>query len=427
LAVGLIAGLAAPAAGFAPRTAAAAAPQGAFRGEAYGTFASGVAGSVAATLGKSAYLPCPCQGTFGQTKRNNVDGLSAGALGRVLKASEVTSTVFARKTATAAEVTNTSTITGLNLLNGLITATTVRAVANTTATASATSSNAIGSTLVDLVIDGRRIAANPPPNSRVALPGIGTVILNKRVVSGNGQPLQTITVEGLTVQVETANSLGLPVGARIVVAHAISGFSRTPISSFVGGQAYAAAANAAVGSALQNQIGKAALVTIGCEGTAGRTLTNNVTALDVGTTLRTGAGATTAFGGPNAGGGTIARTTARVENASLLGGLISFTAITAAAEDRFAGGLHVRSAAGTQIVGLRVLGLPVSAGVAPNTRINLPRLGFVIVNERKLPAPAVNGLTQVSGLRVIVDTANSLGLPVGSEIIVAHAEANARR
>lgn len=116
-----------------------------------------------------------------------------------------------------------------------------------------------------------------------------------------------------------------------------------------------------------------------------------------------------------------------MESASLLGGLISFTAITASAEDRFNGGLHARSAAGTQILGLRVLGLPVSASVAPDTRINLPALGYVIVNERKFPAPTANGLTQVNGLRIVVQTANTLGLPVGSEIVVAHAEANARR
>ena len=187
------------------------------------------------------------------------------------------------------------------------------------------------------------------------------------------------------------------------------------------------AENTTIGSVLQNQIGRAAFVTIGCEGTGGKTLTNNVNALTVGNTVRTGTGVTTAFGGPNGGGGTIARTTARVESGNLLGGRITFTAITAAAEDRFSGGLHTRSAAGTQILGLRVLGLPVAASVAPNTRINLPLLGYVIVNERIFPAAAANGQTQVNGLRVVVNTANSLGLRVGSEIVVAHADANARR
>jgi hypothetical protein len=211
-----------------------------------------------------------------------------------------------------------------------------------------------------------------------------------------------------------------------VVAHAISGFSRTPVQTFVGGQAYAAAANAVIGSALQNQIGRAALVTIGCEGTGGKTVTNNVNALTVGNTVRTGTGVTTAFGGLS-GGGTIARTTARVEGGNLLAGRITFTAITVAAEDRFSDGRHARSAAGTQLVGLRVLGLPVSADVAPNTRINLPLLGYVIVKEQKIPAATAEGLTQVNGLHIFVNTANSLGLPVGSEIVVAHAEANARR
>ena len=46
----------------------------------------------------------------------------------------------------------------------------------------------------------------------------------------------------------------------------------------VGGQAYAAAANARVGSVIQNKIGKAALVSIGCDGTGGVTKTNNIEA-----------------------------------------------------------------------------------------------------------------------------------------------------
>lgn len=79
---------------------------------------------------------------------------------------------------------------------------------------------------------------------------------------------------------------------------------------------------------MSNKIGKAALVTIGCDGTGGDTKTNTVADLDVGTTLKIGTGDTTAFGGPN-GSGTIARTTATVEDVSLLslpvvGALVEF-------------------------------------------------------------------------------------------------------
>ena len=67
---------------------------------------------------------------------NTVNDLQAGDNGKVLKATATLSTVFTQKTATTATIQDTSTIAGLNLLNGLITATTVKAVANVAATAS---------------------------------------------------------------------------------------------------------------------------------------------------------------------------------------------------------------------------------------------------------------------------------------------------
>lgn len=422
LALSAVIGLA-MASDLAPRSALAASPPGSFNGEAYGTFTTAVAGPIAATLGKTAYLPCPCQGTNGQTRTNTINSLSAGIGGNVLTADVVTSTVRTDRTGDTAEATVTNTITGLNLLNGLITATTVKAVANTTADAQTITSNADGSTFVGLTIAGQSIVANPAPNTRIALPGVGAVVLNKRKITGNGQQQRKITVEMLTVEVNVANAFSLPVGARIVVAHAAGGFTRMNLPFLVNGQAYAAMANAAIGSQIQNRIGKAALVTVGCVGTNGQIKRNNIAALEVGTVLNIGAGETTAFGGRD-GNGTIARTTARVENASLLNGLITFNAINVVAEDRYDGRRHTRSTAGTSFVGLRVLGQNIPVNVAPNTRIDLPLLGYVILNEQKLPVG--RGETLVNGLRIVVTLDNPLlNLPVGSQIIVAHADANA--
>ena len=418
------------AAGVGSPVAAAATLPGNFKGEAYGTFATVVVGPIAATLGKTAYLPCPCQGTNGQTQQTSVNALSAGVGGKVLTANAVTSTVYGLKTATTAKSTDTSTISGLNLLNGLITATTIKAVANASATATKISADATGSTFVDLVVAGVPIAAKPAPGTRITLAGIGSVVLNQATVTGNNSKSRQITVEMLTVEVDLANSLGLPVGTRIVVAHAIAGYARSVLPFAVGGQAYAAAANASIGSVIQNKIGKAALVTIGCDGTGGVTKTNNIEALNVGSTLSIGTGVTTASGGAN-GTGTIARTTARIENASLLtlpvvGALVKFTAITVVTEDRFNGSVHTRSTAGTQFAGLKVAGLSLPVNVSPNTRIDLP-FGYVVLNEQKIPAAAKKGVMSVNGLRIVITAANVLNLPVGSQITLAHAEATAQR
>ncbi len=400
--------------------------KGSFRGQAYATFANVEAGPVATQLGRSAFQPCPCQGTGGKTLSNTVDQVKAGDNGRTLTANGTLSTVFTEKTSTSARVRNTSTVTGLSALDGLITADVIKAVANTSANATTINSTPAGSTFVNLRIAGRSISADVAPNTRVNLPGVGYVLLKSVKTSGDGQSFSKITVEMLTVVVtQTNNAFDLPVGSRIVVAHAVSGFSRSEPAVIVGGQAYAATALTTT-DAFKNRVGKAAFVVIGCEGTNGKTRTNNVNTLDVGGVLSSGTGVTTAFGGPTA-SGTVAKTTATVQNVELLGSLIVADTVKAVAQDTFRDGERFSSTQGTQFVGLKVLGVVVPVNVAPNTRIDLPGVGFVIVNEQKLPAAGSTARTQVNGLRVVVNKNNTLGVPVGTQIIVAHADSTAVR
>lgn len=399
---------------------------GSFKGGAYGTYATANLGPVASSLGKTANLPCPCQGTKGKTLTNVVDDVSAGTSGGVLKAGAVTSTVYANKTSTTAEVRNTSTIAGLNMLGGLITADAIKAVATVDADKTKIVGSSAGSTFVNLKIGGRPISASVAPNTKVALNGIGTVTLNLVKKGGDGKNVGSLLVEGLTVTVNTANGLGLPVGAKIVVAHAQSVFDRKEPQAIVSGQAYAALANAAIGKVLQNQIGKAAFISYGCLGTDGKTVTNNVTGLKVGNVLSFGAGTSTGFGGPS-GGGTLAQSTDTVTGLSALNGVITASTIKAVATETFVAGKRTRSAAGSQFIGLKVLGLPIPINVAPNTTISLPPIGKVVVNEQIIPTGS-GGKTVVNGLHITVTNAlNLLGLPVGTEIVVAHAEASAKK
>ena len=397
---------------------------GSFRGNAFATFANAEAGPVAAQLGRSAYQPCPCRGTNGEVLSNTINDLQAGDNGKVLKATATLSTVFTQKTATTATIQDTSTITGLNLLDGLITATTVKAVANVAATASSITADPNGSIFANLKIAGNAISANVAPNTVIALPGLGSVTLKKVRRSGGFTSLGRIVVQMLVVDIAQSNSLGLPVGVQIVVASATSAFSRTQPTAVVGGQAYATLANAKIGNGLQNRIGKAALVTIGCEGTDGETRSNNISSFSVGSLLTLGNSVTTAFGGPQ-NGGTVAKTTATIENVSLLGGLIAATTIKAVAQETFKNGTRTRSTAGSGFVGLKIGPLVVPINVPPNTELPLIGLGKVIINEQIIPTSG--GRTRVNGLRIVINRLNLLGLPVGSEIVIAHAEASAAR
>ena len=397
---------------------------GSFRGSAFATFANAAAGPVAAQLGRSAYQPCPCRGTNGQVLSNTVNTIQAGDSGRVLKATATISTVFTNKTAATATIQNTSTVSGLNLLNGLITATSIKVAANVAATAAAITANTDTSVFTNLRIAGNPISATVAANTQIPLPGLGKVTLKKVQRGGDFSGLGRITVQMLTVDISQANGFGLPVGAQIVVASATATFTRSQPAAVVSGQAYATFANATAGTSLQNRIGKAALVTMGCEGTGGKTLSNTISTFSAGSLFTLGNSVSTAFGGPQ-NGGTVAVTTSTIENASLLNGLITAASIRAVAREMFKNGVRSRSTDGSGFAGLRIGGVSVPIIAPPNTQVPLPGLGRVIVNEQIVPS--AGGKTQVNGLHIFVTTANLLGLPVGSEIIIGHAEASAAR
>lgn len=409
----------------ATRGEAAALLKGSFRGDAYATYANATAGPVATELGRSAYQPCPCRGTDGKTLSNTINSVSTTDNGRVLKADVTRSTVFTKKSTSSAQVRNTSTIKGLSALDGAITADAIKAVSNTSAGKRAIKGSSEGSTLLNLRIAGKSIGANVAPNTRVNLPGVGYVLLKSVKKGGNGKSFGTTTVEMLTIVVTKNNTFALPVGSRIVVAHARSGFSRSEPEVELGGAAYAAEALATT-NAIKNRVGRAAFITVGCEGTGGEVKTNNVNALDVAGILSSGTGTTTAYGKQLASGG-VARTTATVEDLDLLEGLVTADLVKAVAKDTFENGKRTSSAQGSRFVNLEIAGTTVPVDAEPNTRVKLPGIGYVVVNEQRFPAPSSRERMQVNGLHVFVTKNNSLGLPVGLQLVVAHAHSTAVR
>jgi hypothetical protein len=164
-----------------------------------------------------------------------------------------------------------------------------------------------------------------------------------------------------------------------------------------------------------------------CVGTSGKTLTNTAGTLTVGKDLSLGSAQSTAFGGPTA-SGTVARTTSTVNSVGLLNGLIKAGSVTAVAQETFKNGQFTGSAAGSGFTGLSVAGVPVPSITTANTKLTLPGFGYVIVNEESVSSPnSSGGTTAVNGLHVFVTQSNALGLPAGSQVIIAHAQATATR
>ena len=117
--------------------------------------------------------------------------------------------VTATTSAEAADVT---------ILNGLITAKQVLALATSYANGTRAASESNGSTLLNLVIAGVPYGDGAPaPNTRVALPGVGYVVLNEQFSNGDGVHSAGLTVN--MIHVYLLDSLtGTSVGEIIVAA-----------------------------------------------------------------------------------------------------------------------------------------------------------------------------------------------------------------
>lgn len=97
-------------------------------------------------------------------------------------------------------VTASAAAANVNVLNGLITAKAVLALATSYANGTKAASEADGSTLLDLVVAGVSYADGAPaPNTRVELPGVGYVVLNEQIQSGDGLHASSLTVNMIHV------------------------------------------------------------------------------------------------------------------------------------------------------------------------------------------------------------------------------------
>jgi hypothetical protein len=107
---------------------------------------------------------------------------------------------------------------------------------------------------------------------------------------------------------------------------------------------------------------------------------------------------------------------------SLLGGLISAQAINAISTTTMDnnGNFQV-SAAGSNFNHLVVLGHVYNGNVPANTRINLPLLGYVVLNEQSSNMSSSNATMTVNMIHVYITVGNLLGLQVGTQVVVSNA------
>lgn len=119
-----------------------------------------------------------------------------------------------------------ATAANVNILNGLITATRVIGVVSSIGDGFRAASDANGSTFQNLVVNGVLVAADGPvaENTRVNLPGVGYVLLNEQIRSGQGNHSSQLTVNMIRVVLQDADT-GAQTG-EIIVGSASSGVAK---------------------------------------------------------------------------------------------------------------------------------------------------------------------------------------------------------
>jgi hypothetical protein len=401
---------------FTPQSALAAAPTGSFRGNAYGVDVTADVGPTANALRRLGLITCSCVGSNGKTQVVTVNTPTSAPFATV---QGVTNTVMTSRTSTEARVRNTSKVTGLSLLGGIITADGVEAVANVVATTNTIAASENGSRFLNLKIAGVTQSANPAINTKLAVPGFGSVVLREVIMNYPNTNFRTIDVNMLRIKIEQQNSLNLPIGSEIIVAHAAAGFARSPLNAIVQGNAYVATSKTSA-STVQGALNNLGLVTMGCEGTNNQTIQRSISAVNVPNVVVSGAGRATAFGGV-LNGGTVAKTTAQIENVGLLNGLIRADALTVVSQSTFKDGTYSTAANTTSFTNLRVNNQAVAANVARNTRIDLPGFGYLVLNQVVTSQTATSATSNVRAIEVFITIQNASNLPVGTRLVIGYA------
>lgn len=166
--------------------------------------------------GPTALVSVPCTGG---TTNNTIASIRLP--GNAVVTGVATSTGVRTTTATNASSRVTHTISGINVLNGLVRADALTAVASATrAGAGPIVLSSAGSAFVNLVVAGEAIRVQAKPNTTVkALQGAVTLNLHK--VRRDARTVEVTMIELII----TGAGTGLPIGSKVEIGRAYAGIT----------------------------------------------------------------------------------------------------------------------------------------------------------------------------------------------------------
>jgi hypothetical protein len=369
----------------------------AFGGAAYGS--SGHLGTLFNT-GRSARVPL-CTTRPGVTHTDHTQESTVSKVGTLGAVHTKTSSNSSKNSIASISTARTA---GTSLFAGQVTGTAF--AVNAKASRSSSGYGLAGTTtLTDVKIFGRSAPTHPSVNQTLALPGIGSVVLNKQTRSHRFGMAQ-ISVVAVQLTVAGNNTMGLPAG-KVVISSA-----RASLHEPTHYRASGVAFGTTVVAGDQVRSGKTAPVYLPCGGTGGATghnQTGAVTAsgLQASATHTTGRSVETASG-------TKARLTSRISGVNLLGGVVRARSLVSVASAARTNGHLTRSSAGTSIGSLTINGTSRSASAPANTKVSIPGVGTLWIHRVIRTAKGL----QVYALQLVLNTDRS-GLTKGTVISVA--------
>jgi hypothetical protein len=378
-------------------------------GTAQVTYAGGAWGSMAhlgpVSSGQTAVVGL-CTGQVGVTNTNATASVTLPDVGTIGAVKTRTSSLL---DGTFPESYTTSKTEATTLLDGAIHADVISA----TARLEFDGHNYLPAghtTFVGLTINGQRISAQPAPDTVIAIPGVGRVVLNHQQTDF-AYGLRSFTVTAMRLIVLPNNSQGRPAGS-VVIGNATAAL-HSPTFARPYGEAYG---STIVVDHLARS-GRTALVQLPCGGSNGATLKNNIASISEPGTLVTGTVATSATSTDTA-TKTTASTHSRIENVQLLGGLVTAGVITTSANAVRQGNSLTFPATGTTFVRLRVNGHAISGTPRLNSSFTIPGVGTLHAN---VVVQSGTGI-QAYGLQLVLTAAQG-GLPIGAVITISAASA----
>ncbi|MDT4996416.1 MAG: hypothetical protein QOD45_484 [Pseudonocardiales bacterium] len=348
-----------------------------------------------------------CTGDTGATNSNSTAATTIPGVGTI---GAVSTSVSSTTNGTNPESVANSQTSVTDLFGGLVHADAIKATSQIQF--NGTGYPAAGNTtLVNATVAGVAIAFHPTRNQTIALPGVGTLVLNHQ--SGSQTDLlHSWNVTAMTITITATNTLGLPPG--VIVISSATASLHEPLYRRPYGDAYGTTVNLGNGTLYS---GKTAFVSLPCGGSDGRLITNNVAVVSLPSVLTTGAVVTSATSSDTA-SVTTANTHSQIANVSLASGAVTATTLTATANaSRNSSGITFPGS-GATFVNLVIAGVPFSGTPPPNTTITIPLVGTLKLNVITTTSTGV----QVYAMQLVLSA--PLGaLPTGAKITVAAAHA----